>query len=72
MDGSQVQREHTVVRNSLRRRFGALAAGRYRTVQIGIALLLFFAAVLKTHQLATEPVLGSGCSSCSSLFMPGA
>jgi hypothetical protein len=39
------------------RRHGRL---RYRVLSVLLGLLLLTAAVLKTHQLATEPVLGTG------------
>lgn len=60
MDCGGLQREQSALRAVQRRWTDTLPLGPFRVVQICLALLLLTAAGLKTHQLATEPVLGGG------------
>lgn len=60
MNSAQLHQEQPALRGVQRRWTDTLWLGPVRVVQICLALLLLTAAGLKTHQLATEPVVGSG------------
>jgi len=60
MNAIQVQREHEASQGAPWRWTNGLSVSPFRAVQLALGLLLLTAAGLKTHQLATEPVMATG------------